>query len=227
MAWLRDALLTLIGLNMALLALNVALYPAFFAQPNALLYLLEPLALLVVYAVIMFLTTRRISPQAEVTAGVGLLLGLVTGCLWLINLTLETFTSLSGSAGLLATAPFLLGGFLLWGVAGAVAAWRTSAIGPGLLAAVWGAMICVLLTSAYGWTLPLVALPRLRQQLTNDPDFLRSRWTDLHAYVLANSFDAGFSHLLGALIIGVTLGALGAVTAAWLRGARQARSLAT
>jgi hypothetical protein len=227
MAWLRGALLTLMGLNIALMALNVTLYRGFFAQPNAVLYLLEPLALFVVYAVIAFLTIRRISPQAEVAARAGLLFGLLTGCLWLVNLTLETFTNLSGGGSILATAPFLLGGFLLWGAAGAVAAWRTSSIGPGLLAAVWSAMICVLLTVAYGLTLPLVALPRLQQQLTNDPDFLRSRWTDLHAYVLANSFDAGFSHLLGALVIGLTLGALGSMTAAWLRGARQTRSLAT
>ena len=226
MSWLRGALLTLIGLNTALMALNIALYPAFFAQPGALFYLLEPLASLIVYAVIAFLTTRRISPQADVASRVGLLFGLLTGCLWLVNLTLETFTNISGGAGILATAPFLLGGFLLWGVAGVVAAWRTSSIGSGILAAVWSAMICALLTIAYGWTLPLVAQARLQQQLVNDPDFLHSRWTDLQAFVLANSFDSGFSHLLGALIIGAALGAIGAVAAVWLRGSRQPRSLA-
>ena len=225
MSWLRGALLTLIGLNIALIALNITLYPAFFAQPGALFYLLEPLASLIVYAVIAFLTTRRISPQVDVASRVGLLFGLLTGCLWLVNLTLETFTNIGGGAGILATAPFLLGGFLLWGVAGVVAAWRTGSIGSGLLAAIWSAMICALLTIAYGWTLPLVAQARLRQQLVNDPDFLRSRWTDLQAFVLANSFDSGFSHLLGALVIGLTLGAIGAVAAVWLKGSRQPRSL--
>ncbi|HEY7020302.1 MAG TPA: hypothetical protein VH349_04240 [Ktedonobacterales bacterium] len=226
MAWIRGALLALIGLNSALIALNIALYPAFFAQPNAVFYLLEPLAALIVYAVIAFLTTRRISPQADVASRVGLLFGLLTGCLWLVNLTLETFTNIGGAVGILATAPFLLGGFLLWGVAGVVTAWRTSSIGSGMLAAVWSAMICAMLTVAYGWTPPLVAQARLQQQLVNDPDFLRSRWTDLHAFVLANSFDAGFSHLLGALIISAALGAIGAVAAVWLRGSRQPRSLA-
>jgi hypothetical protein len=226
MSWLRGALLTLIGLNIALMALNIALYPAFFAQPGALFYLLEPLASLVVYAVIALLTTRRISPQADVASRVGLLFGLLTGCLWLVNLTLETFTNIGGGAGVLATAPFLLGGFLLWGVAGVVAAWRTSSIGSGLLAAIWSSMLCALLTVAYGWTLALVASARLQQELVNDPDFLRSRWADLHAFVLANSFDSGFTHLLGALIIGAALGAIGAVAAIWLRGSRQARSLA-
>jgi hypothetical protein len=226
MAWIRNALLALLGVNVTLIALNVALYPAFFAQPNALLYLLEPLALLVVYALIALLTTRQFGPRREVASRVGLLFGLLTGCLWLINLTLETFTDLSGSAGILATAPFLLGGFLLWGIAGAISAWRAGSFGSGLLAAVWSAMICVLLTVTYGLTLPLVALPRLRQQLTGDPDFLRSRWTDLHAFVLANSFDSAFSHLLGALLVSLTLGALGSVAATWLRGARQPRSLA-
>jgi hypothetical protein len=226
MSWLRGALLTLIGLNTALMALNIALYPAFFAQPGALFYLLEPLASLIVYVVIAFLTTRRISSRADVASRVGLLFGLLTGCLWLVNLTLETFANTSGGAGILATAPFLLGGFLLWGVASVVVAWRTGSFGLGLLAAVWSAMICALLTIAYGWTLPLVAQARLQKQLVNDPDFLRSRWTDLQAFVLANSFDSGFSHLLGALIIGGAFGAIGAVAAVWLRGSRQPRSLA-
>ena len=73
-------------------------------------------------------------------AAIGLLFGLLTGGLWLISLTLETFTDLSGIAGILATAPFLLGGFLLWGVAGVVAVWRTGSTESGLLAAVWSAL---------------------------------------------------------------------------------------
>lgn len=225
MLWIRKALLALISVNVALVALNVALYSAFFAQPGALIYLLEPLALLIMYTVIALLTTRRIGPQREMASRTGLLFGLLTGGLWLINLTLETFTDLSGIAGILATAPFLLGGFLLWGVAGVVAAWRTGSIGSGLFAAVWSAMICALLTVAYGLTLPLVTLPRLQQQLIGNPDFLRSHWTDLRAFVLANSLDAAFSHLLGALVIGLTLGAFGAMAVVWLKGSRQPRTL--
>jgi hypothetical protein len=226
MSWVRNAPVLLIGVNAALIALNLALYPAFFAQVGALIYLLEPLALLGFYAVIALLATRQTNPQTEIALRAGLLAGLVAGGLWLVNLTLETFTDLGNVVGVLATAPFLLGALLLWGVASAVAAWRAGSIASGLLAAVWSAMTCVLLTVAYGLALPLVALPRLQQELVNDPDFLRSRWTDLRAFVLANSFDAAFSHLLGALFISIALGALGAVAAIWLRGARQPRSLA-
>jgi hypothetical protein len=208
------------------MALGVARYPAYFAQPNAFFYALEALASLMIYATIALLTTRQINAQTTVALRAGLLFGLLAGCLWLVNLTLETFADLGGAASILATAPFLLGGFLLWGVAGAVAAWRAGSIGSGVLAAMWSAMICALLTIAYGWTLSLVAQARLQQELANDPDFLRSRWTDLHAFVLANSFDAGFSHLLGALLISVVVGVLGAVAAVWLKGARQPRSLA-
>jgi hypothetical protein len=124
MPWVRTALALLIGVNLALIALNLALYPAFLAQPGALVYLLEPLALLSVYAVIALLTTRQTGPQAEIAVRAGLLVGLLTGCLWLVNHTLETFTDLGRVAGVLATAPFLLGAFLLWGVASAVVTWR-------------------------------------------------------------------------------------------------------
>jgi len=148
--------------------------------------------------------------------------GLLTGALWLVNLTLETFTGLGGRLGLLATAPFLLGAFALWGVGGAVGAWRTGSLRLGILAAVLAALLCVLGTVTYGFLLLYAALPQLERNLVADPDFLRSGWGDLRAFAIANTLDAGFSYLLLApLIAALVGGGGGALARGWraLRGA--------
>jgi hypothetical protein len=43
----------------------------------------------------------------------------------------------------------------------------------------------------------------------SDPDYLRSGWTDVRAFAIANTFDAGFTHLVEAPVIAAVLGALG------------------
>lgn len=206
---LRLVILAALALNLLLIGVRVLLYTPLLAQPGAFAYVLEPVVLLVAYGVIVLGVTAGAGDGRRVALRVGTVVGLIAGALWIVNLALETFTDLSGRAGLLATAPFLLGGFALWGAAGFLGAWRTGSIGLGMLAAIWGAMICVLLTVTFGWLLTYAALPRLEQSLITDPDFLRSHWHDLRAFAIANAFDSGFSHLLGALIIGAVVGAAG------------------
>ena len=118
----------------------------------------------------------------------------------------------------MSTAPFLLGGFALWGGAGYQAARRTASLPMGIMAAVWAAMLTVLLTVTFGLALGFLALPHLTAMMIGDPDFARSGWLDARAFAIANQFDSAFSHLLGALIIGTAVGALGAGAALLRRG---------
>jgi hypothetical protein len=222
---MRVALLVGIALNLGLIGAQLLLYPPLLAQPNSARYIAEPLVLLVAYVVIVYGATAASAGAASArraTLSLATVFGLVTGALWLVNLTLETFTKLSG-LGLRASAPFLLGAFVLWGVAGLKRASQTRAFGSGLLAAVWSAMICVLLTITYGLLLPPFALARLSANLATDPDFLHSGWANLHAFVIANTFDAAFSHLLGALIVALVFGSVGGLLGllfARLRGSK-------
>jgi hypothetical protein len=228
----RIALLVGIALDLGLIAAHLLLYPALLAQPGAMQYVAEPVIALLVYAVIVYAVTAVSANAASArraTLGLGMVFGLITGALWLLNLTLETFANLSG-LGLLATAPFLIGAFVLWGVAGLVRASQTGAFGPGLLAAVWSAMICVLLTITYGLFLPFVALSTLRDNLARDLDFVHSGWSDLHAFVLANTFASAFSHLLGALIVALLFGSVGSLLGlvfARLRGPKPQAAITT
>ncbi len=203
----QRALFALLLLNCTLIVAQVLLYPPLLAQPGSTLYILEPLVLLIVYAGLMWTFTRRATQDRQAALRVGTLLGLLGGVLWIVNLAAETFLN---GAGVATTAPFLLGGFALWSGAGFVAARRAGSLLLGILAAVWAGMITVLLTVTFGFILGLVALPRLVQLIADNPDFLRSGWPDQQAFALANQFDSGFSHLLGALLISTAVGAIGA-----------------
>jgi len=203
---LRYALLFSIALNLALIVARVLLYTPLLAQRNAPLFVLEPVVLLLIYAAIAFAMTAKRGERWHTILRTGTIIGLMTATMWIINLSLETFSQFSG---ILATAPFLLGAFVLWGIAGGIGAWRARAAFPGIAAAIIAAMICVLTTVAYGFLLTYTSLPRLERDLANSPEFLRSGWDDLRAFAIANTFDSGFSHLLGALIVSTIFGAIG------------------
>lgn len=202
----RALLLFAITLNFLLIAVRALLYSPLWAQPGAVTYVLEPVVLLLVYGGIVLWATAGGGHRVALSNGAAV--GLITGLMWIVNLTLETFSSLSGLA---ATAPFLLGAFALWGAAAFRASRVSASVPTGILTAVWGAMICVLLTITVGLLFTYTSLPRLEHGLLTDPDFLRSHWRDLRAFAIANSFDAAFSHLLGGLIVGAIVGAVGSV----------------
>lgn len=206
---LRVLFLVLIVLDFLMVGMRVLTYTPFFRQPTAPVFLLEPTVLLVIYAGMVVAITTHADTRRSVALRTGTTLGLLTGTMWVINLYGETFTTLNGSIGILSTAPFLLGGFLLWGVAGFLGGRRTGSLSLGILSAVWCAMLCVLMTITYGFLLLFTSLPHLQHDLTNDLDWLHSGWSDLHAFAIAETFFAGFTHLLAALLIGTIVGAAG------------------
>ncbi len=200
-------MLALILLDLVLIGTLVRGYLPFLRQPQSIIYWLEPVVLLISYGIIVVWLTHHPSRRRQTALQVGTWVGLITGLLWIINLASETFRARSDISS---TAPFLLGGFALWGVAGFLSTRRTNTFTQGIVAAIWAAMLTVLLSVTFGFVLGLVAEPRLEQLMIGDPDFLRSGWQDRHAFTIANQFDSGFSHLGGALIIGSLVGTLGA-----------------
>ena len=203
---LRYMLLFAVTCDFVLIGLRVLLYTPFLRQHNALVYLIEPVALLIIYAGIVLAITTNTSPQRHAALRIGTIVGLLTGAMWIVNLALETFSTV---AGIPVTAPFLLGAFILWGGAGFLSARQTGSISLGIVAAIWSAMLCVLLAITFGFLLMYTSLPTLERQLVADPDFLRSHWDDLRAFSIANSFDSAFSHLLGALLVSAVFGTVG------------------
>lgn len=184
---------------------------------------MAPVVLLLVYAGIVLVVTVDPTPQRNLALRVGLAVGLLTGAMWIVDLAIETFAAASRSASLIATAPLLLGAFALWGAAAGYGARRTGSLGSGVLTSVWAAVICVLLTVTFGFLLTYTSMPTLQHDLVSDPDFLRSRWSDLRAFAIANTFGSGFSHLLGAPIVATLVGIIGSVVGLLLGGGRTYR----
>ena len=78
---LRRWLLVVIGIDLGLLAVRAATYPAFFSMPGAASYLIAPVVALAVYAAAIGalpLLAARV-PGASVALRVGTLVGLVGG----------------------------------------------------------------------------------------------------------------------------------------------------
>lgn len=181
------------------------------AQPGGSSYVIAALLALVGYATAFVAITASARSWVATTGQVGVIFGLITGAMWLVSLTVETFAGLTGWPNIAATGPLLLGGFALWGVAGAVAHWHTSSVAAGVVASVYAAMTCVAITIAFGFALAYLALPRLKHNIDGSPEYLTSGWHDLHAFAIANTLDAAFTHLLIAPIIATVAGALGAL----------------
>lgn len=217
MGVMRSVFLAVLVADLALVAAGIAAYPSYWRQPGSVGYLAGPVVLLVAYGVAVVAATR--SADRRRVLRVAAIVGLATGLLEVANIAVETFAALSGPANLAATAPFILGPFAVWAMLAGWVARATGELRLGLLAAVFGAMVTMVTGVTFGFALALVAPGRLSRILATDPDFVRSGWTDVRAYVLANAFDNGLTHLLGALLVGAIVGLLGGAV-----GARLARA---
>jgi len=187
---MRSALLAVLGADVALVAAGVIGYPAFLGQRGSVAYLAGPVVLLAVYAVLVLAATRSASVDRRRVLRTAALVGLALGALETVNISVETFTGLSGAANLATTAPLILGPFLVWSVVAGWAARASRSLGLGLLAAVWCAMVTMVIGVTYG-------------------------------FVLANTFDNGFTHLLGGLIVASVVGLIGSLIGTRLAHPRQ------
>lgn len=208
---LRRWLLVLIACDVALLAVRVASYPAFFAMPGATGYLIEPVAPLLVYAAVIGALpyiARRI-PGALTALRIGALVGVIGGGIEVVSTAVESLFALPRAVVTSVTLAAMMCLFLLFGVAGFLAARRTQSFWLGLMSAIWSAMCAILIVVAFGFLIVVTSLPTLAHDMRGDPDYLRSGWTDTRAFAIANTFDAGFTHLVEAPVIAAALGALG------------------
>jgi hypothetical protein len=208
---LRTLVLLVVGLDSLLVVLRVLLYLPIFKEQDSTISVAEPLVLLLVYAGIIWWSTQRPSRNLYLALSTGITVGLLTGIAWMVSLLIETFVELSGIFALVVSATLMLSSFLGWGIAGLRGARKTQSFGLGMLATLWSSMVAILMLVALGWLLTYIALPQLSNQMINDPDFLRSHWTDRQAFAIANTFDAGFSHLLGAPVVGSIFGLVGSM----------------
>ena len=206
---LRLALLLDIAVILLFMVIRVCGYRPLLAIPGALRYIVQPALLLFAYALIVSRATTVRDTTVQTALEIGTAFGLLSGMISIAHIVQENYLQLDGRSTALATWAFILAMFLPWGVAGYRAVRNTSAIGPGVLAGSWSALVCMLITVTFGFGQLLWSLSHLEQRDGSSPDFIRSGWTDLRAFAIVDIFDAGFWHLLIGPVAGAVLGGLG------------------
>jgi hypothetical protein len=197
-----------------MIGLQAFLYPPLISLPGAFGLIAEPIILLLVYALLISWLTNRANQVTHRTAlVVGTQMGLIAAVLEIVHIVVENFSWLNARGESLSTEAFMVGLFLVWGVAGYLGAWRTGTTAPGLLAGCWCAMVGMLLTMTFGFSQLFWSLQRLEQRNSESPDFLRSGWIDMHAFTIADMFEAGAKILLIAPILATIFGGLGSMIA--------------
>lgn len=225
--WLRPALWGIIAVSFILIVLHVALYAAVLTMPDGWTFVLAPVVLLVIYAAIVLIlpTLARVTGGANALQ-LGTRVGLLIAGVEALNISLESLVAMPQTITSVVTGVLMLTTFTLWGVTGFLGAYRSRSVRLGVLAAVWCSMVTMTLAVTFGFALLVVAWPRLTAFLATDPDFLRSHWSDLRAFTIANTLSNGAVHLLEAPLIALIVGGLGAVLGRLFTQVRTARGAA-
>lgn len=204
---LRGALLFGIALNLCLIVVRVSLYRPLWAMPGAFRFVVGPVIGLAGCGLFVMVATAgkpgaRLDGLQFATAW-----GMAGGALLVVHMALENFGRHLGENATI-TLAFMLATFLLWVVTGFVVARNTASILPGCRAGCWCAVVSVLVAVTFGFVLMFFDVPS-PDYVSIWPEFKQSGWTDARAFAIANTLDAGFSHLLAGLVLGSLFGLIG------------------
>ncbi len=209
-------LLVIIVATLVMIFVAVNRYPALLSQPGARLFVLEPVAVLIAYAVAVVWIGRARGSNWDAILRSAALYGLLGGGLEIVNIAIENGIAFSiNTPGL--PIGFMLVIFGLWGVAGFRAARALQSIRGGLLTAVASAGICMLIAVAAGTAIQFFLAVPSPAYVATWAEFKGSGWSDARAFGLANTLDSAFTHLLVAPFVALVVGG-----AASLLGQRRA-----
>ena len=213
MRTMRLGFLTLVAVSVVMIGVRVALYPPVLVEPRGSLSVLAPVGVLLVYAILGGWVTAHPPHDTATALRTGTVCGVVSGIVSVVHIAQETYVGLPPRALAIVTWVFILAMFAPWPLAGFASARRTRRVSLGLFAAVWSSAVCMVLTVSFGFGQLLTSLDRLQRKDVGSPDFLRSGWTDLRAFAIADIFEAGFWHLVIGPAVALLLGGIAAAVA--------------
>jgi hypothetical protein len=206
------ALFGLIVINLGMIALGVARYPALLLQSGARTFVAEPISVLVAYALAVVCIARTHGAYWDGILRSAIRFGLLAGTFEIINIGMENGIPFSVRGPALQIA-FMLSVFTSWGIAGFRTARSLGSIRAGLLAAVCSAGICMLIAVAAGFLIQFFLVPPRPEYVSTWSEFKRSGWTDPHAFEVANTLDSGFTHLIIAPVVALVFGGVASLLA--------------
>ena len=210
-AMLLSALASLVLIAFAAIGVDSPL-----GMSGGIVYVVEATLPLLAYGLISYWVPTLRVMQRGPALQVGTVVGIIGGILQIIQLTLENFGRRIGENSSV-TLAFMLGGFLIWGVAGYWVTRKTGEVKAGLVASCWSAMVSVLMAVTFGLVLMTANVPS-PAYVSTWSEFKQSGWSNAHAFAIANSLEAVLSHLVTGPIVGTIFGILGVGIAKLLPG---------
>jgi hypothetical protein len=208
---IRFALLVGIALSLALMGVRVWLYRPLLVMPGGSTFVLDTALVLLLYAVLIVWATRSNAPLRRAVLRSATPVGLVAAAVEIAHLAAENIIQFGPPWEAISTLTFMLGTFLLWGIAGYRSARSARAIGPGAVAGFWSAIVTTAILVPFGFALEFyLAMPKPEYVVTWG-EFQRSGWTDVHAFTIANTLESALEHLVEGPIIGAIFGGVAGV----------------
>jgi hypothetical protein len=205
--WQRWSVFVGVALAALLVILNLTGDPALARDPQFPIYIAILAAAVVCYLVLAFWWTGRSSLAPALRWGT--LCGLGAGLGWMIEVAAGNL-AVGQSWQLVAYFGGTLMALALTLAAGVAGALTTRSFRGGLVAGVWSGIMSGLIGCLALLALPHLFLDALRRDPQTLAEFARSRASNLATYI-AGDFSAGaINHLLIGLLLGLTLGVLGA-----------------
>ena len=208
---LRLVLLLVIAGNIGMAVIAMFMYPPLLTMPHSYSYILELGIMFLVYVPIVFWATKP--SVAASTLQIATFWGVIAGLLEMVHISVENFGHLTARAETVSTGIFMGLLFLLFAVSGCRITLRNRNLISGVLCGSWSAVVCMLLVMTYGLSQLFWSFGAIEKHDMGDPDFIRTGWTDMHAFVIADIFEACFKILLVGPMAGIIFGFLGAALA--------------
>lgn len=148
-----------IVVDAAMIAIRVSSHRELLAMPGSSRFIAKPLIALALYLAAATWMTSQVSGKRAVALSVGNSFGLLTAAVQIIHLCIESFVTADGSLTAITALSFMLGTFLLWGVAGYVTGRKVASVRSAAMAGSWAAIACMLILVGFGLALTFASVP--------------------------------------------------------------------
>jgi thiamine transporter ThiT len=170
-----------------------------------------PILLLAIYFGVAIAVMMGGGKDREMAIKIGTSAGLFCGLVLALTIAVEHFVTLRQPGSTVVAIGSMILVFSLFGVAGYVGAAKAERMAAGVMAAVWAAMLAIVITCFAGFTFNFMCLDKWVRDLA--PAFLRSGMSSPQAFTFVNSLENATSHLFVAPFVALITGSLGSAVA--------------
>ena len=190
--------------------------PGWFYHPGATPYFEEAVYSLVVYAGVIVIVVANRGEEWDEELQNAAIFGSIAAAIEVVGSAVDHIHSAAAFAPAVNVIT-LLAMLVLWGLAAGRTSRDHGHFRPGLMTALMGAGVTMVIAVVIGFALELFIAPT--SDATTWAAFTRSGWTDMRAFAIANTFHAGFTDLWIGPAVALLVGALGAACgkALWKR----------